>query len=178
MTKSEFDDYLNWLCDIVVDEDHQGYDKLLSYLFERIFTWSVDGDANRAADGVHLRSVYEDQIGIPWKILDGFPCNILEMMVSLSVRASEDILWDGENNWTPYVFWTMIDNLGLTNQTNDVFDLSYVDDRIRIFLDRNYSENGVGGLFLRSHFYSQIPKKWEKLEIWYQMQEWISENFV
>lgn len=159
---------------IVTDEDHFNYKILLDYLFRIEFIWSVNGDENRAADGLNLRSVYCDQIGIQEDILIDDPCSVLEMMIALAVRGSESILWDGENNWTPYLFWTMIDNLGLEECMDGAFDEAYVYEKIDIFLARKYDKNGVGGLF-------QIfpnPKNFSKMEIWYQMQNWISANFL
>lgn len=166
--------YKNWLIDIVTDNDHLYYNNLLDCLFHIEFIWSVNGDENRAADGIHLRSVFCDQMNLSNDILVDDPCSVLEMMIALAVRGSEDILWDGENNWTPYLFWTMIDNLGLEECTDGAFDEAYVYEKIDIFLARKYDKNGVGGLF-------QIfpnPKNFQKLEIWYQMQFWISANFT
>lgn len=167
-------EYEDWLMNIVMDVEHSFYYELLDNLFHIEFTWSVKGDENRAADGVHLRTIFCDLKKQYVNIFDDDPCNMLEMMVALSVRCSEDILWDGENNWTPYVFWTMIDNLGLHDMVDGVFDEAYVEEKIGIFLSRNYGENGDGSLFVLSHF----PKNFKKLEIWYQMQRWISEHFV
>lgn len=175
MINSSVLDYKNWLMNIVIDEDHSCYNHLLTYLFSRDFHWSVPRDENRAIDGVHLREVFTDQYGYS-SGMDG-PCTVLEMLIALSVRASEDILWDGENNWTPFIFWTMINNLGLIDAIDNNFYQHFVEEKIDIFLDRKYDKNGFGGLFLPSHFYSQIPKKWENLEVWDQMNVWINDNF-
>ena len=157
---------------IVCDEGHQDYSILMTCLYETEFYWSVRKDSNRAADGVRLRMIFEDQFGYSVKNSDD-PCNVLEMLVALSVRAAEDILWDGVNNYTPYVFWTMIDNLGLIDMLDFNINYDEIAQKLEIFLDRKYGENGEGSLFRLSHF----PKSWKKLEIWYQMQSWISEQF-
>lgn len=160
--------YLNWLMNIVIDEEHQYCESIFDILFDREFYWTINMDENRAEDGIHLRKVFEDQTGHMYE--DDGPCNMLEMMVALAVRGSEDILWDGENNWTPFLFWSMVDNL-------DILECSSIEDineKITRFLDRNYEKNGSGSLFVLSHF----PKNFQKLEIWYQMQYWISENFL
>lgn len=171
--------YEDWLMGIVADSDHLDYRYLLDYLFNIEFTWSVDGDENRAADGIHLRSIFEDESQITWRIFnEDDPCSVLEMMVALSLRGSEDILWDGENDYTPFLFWTMIDNLELTNCTDRAFNESYVEEKIKIFLDRKYDENGRGGLFLPCPIFVPNPKNFSKIEIWYQMQYWINGNFV
>ena len=171
------DDYLNWLKSIVVcDEEHQEYNNLLYFLYEQEFYWSVKGDENRAGDGTHLRSVFCDQFGYLPIRLDA-PCNVLEMMVSLSVRCSEDILWDGETNWTPIIFWSMIENLGLIDSIDSNWNRYFVETKIGIFLERKYENDGSGGLFKLNPSVSQIPKNFKKLEIWYQMQDWIFEKF-
>ena len=171
MTKQR-DDYLNWLCGIVCDEGHQDYNELMDILYNTEFHWSVRMDKNRAVDGINLRNVFEDQFGSSVRSQDD-PCSILEMMVALSVRCSEDILWDGETNYTPYVFWTMIDNLGLIDMLDFNINYDEIAQKLENFLDRKYGENGEGSLFRVSHF----PKSWKRLEIWYQMQSWISEQF-
>ncbi|MBP5596945.1 MAG: hypothetical protein J6Y02_16295 [Pseudobutyrivibrio sp.] len=163
---------------IVTDSDHLNYRYLLDYLFHIEFTWSVKGDENRASDGLHLRSIFEDESGMSLKIFEDDPCNVLEMLVALSVRGSENILWDGENNWTPFIFWTMIDNLGLKDCMDGAFNEDYVEHQLLIFLERKYDENGRGGLFLPCPIFVPNPKNFQKLEIWYQMQYWISANFV
>lgn len=178
MTKHQLDLYLNWLIGLIVDEEHLQYQELCRYLMSVDFRWSVKMDENRAADGIHLRNVFEDQTGYSFDMIDA-QCTVLEMMVALSVRGAENILWDGINNWTSFIFWTMIENLNLLEYTDDFFyqnnDYQSRELMIKIdnFLDRNYKENGEGGLFILSHF----PKNFRKLEIWYQMNFWINENF-
>lgn len=178
MNNSIIHDYKKWLIGMVTDEDHLHYSLLLDYLFDTEFVWTIQGDGNRAEDGIHLRNVYCDSINQPTDIFEDGPCTVLEMMIALSIRCYEDILWDGENNWTPFIFWSMINNLGLIDSVDCNFNLDYVTEKIGIFLSRNYDENGVGGLFVCTDNLSHFPKSWKKLEIWYQMQKWISENFV
>lgn len=172
---NQLNDYKNWLVNLVIDEDHSCYNNLLNYIFNKEFYWSVPRDENRAIDGIHMREVFADQYGYSCD-MNG-PCSVLEMMIALSVRGAEDILWDGENNWTPFIFWSMIDNLGLIDCVDSNFYQNYVDNKLEIFLSRNYDEKGYGGLFLPSHFYSQIPKKWKHLEVWDQMNLWINDIF-
>ena len=170
------DDYLSWLMGIVCDEGHQDYTNLLYFLYNTDFYWIVKKDENRAEDGVHLRNVFQDQFGYSVKRLDD-PCTVLEMMVSLSVRCSEDILWDGENNWTPFIFWSMIDNLGLIDSVDSNWNSYLAEAKIGAFLERKYENDGSGGLFKLDPNQSQIPNNFKKMEIWYQMQNWISEKF-
>lgn len=51
-------------------------------------------------------------------------------------------------NRTGVWFWAMISNLGLECMSDDDFDELYVEEHIQHFLDRQYSYQGGGGLFL------------------------------
>lgn len=164
------DGYLSWLMDKVGGEE--GYIELFKALSNREFTWFVDNDENRAEDGLNLRDAYGYYTG-----LENYECTVLEMMVGLSIRVGEEILWDGETDYVQIVFWEMISNLHFEKQTNDNIDYDFVNERIDIFLSRNYGENGDGALFKAIPFYSHFPKKFQKLEIWYQMQGWLNDNF-
>lgn len=174
--------YLNWLIEIISDKEHTNYYDLLEYLMSIDFRWSVPMDENRAEDGVHLRLVYED---VCLEALDNddihAPCTVLEMMVALSVRGAEDILWDGDFNWAPVIFWSMITNLGLEDYKDGLIDAQSfpeLERKINDFLDRNYDKNGGGGLFLYVPNFVPNPQKWKKIEIWYQMAYWINDNFL
>lgn len=174
--------YLSWLMSIVCDEDHQNYENLLLHLHNTDFYSVVKRDDNRAEDGVHLRSVFQDQVGYypnDFGLFRGYddPCSVLEMMVALSVRCSEDILWDGENNWTPFIFWSMVENLGLLDMDDSNWNEYIFETKIGLFLERKYENDGSGSLFKLDPNLSQIPNNFKKLEIWYQMQHWISEKF-
>ena len=183
MINYQLDVYLNWLMGLIEDEGHLNYTELCRYLMSVDFRWSVRMDENRAADGVHLRLVFEDQTGYSFDNKDA-PCTVLEMMIALALRGGEDILWDGENNWTPFIFWTMIENLGLKGYTDEYFleNRGYSDYDLEVkinnFLDRNYDKYGHGGLFYVVPKNSHFPKNFQKLEIWYQMAAWINDNFV
>lgn len=168
------DGYLNWLMDKI--SDTEGYSKLFKALASREFIWTVQYDDNRAKDGLVLREKYCNETG-KLSGLEGAGCTVLEMMIGLSIRVGEEILWDGETDYISIIFWEMIHNLRLNTETDNNFYDEYVEDRIDIFLNREYDIDGEGALFRPSHFYSQIPKKWAKLEIWYQMQNWLNDNF-
>ena len=87
-------------------------------------------DVNRAADGLNLR----ERLGFQ----SGNPCSIFEMMVALAVRCEEHIMTNDEiGDRTPLWFWGMIENLGLREMTDDIFDERLVDEVVERFLARD-----------------------------------------
>ena len=145
-------DYFEWLCDIVCSgrfSKKVSFKRLLTYLHQTEFTYTILQDENRAMDGVDLRyrfaksQNHEDELDY----LDG-PCSILEMMVALAIRCEESIMDNpSKGDRTGQWFWSMIVNLNLGSMTDDRFDKSYIDETIDIFLNREYAPNGCGSLF-------------------------------
>lgn len=172
------DSYFEWLCEIINDEKKTVYKylDLLRMLFETDFTYTIPMDSNREADGIDLRYRfgrdvgYEDyQIG---SYLDTFPCSILEMMVSLSIRCENQFAYDPEyGDRTSEWFWTMIKSLGLYNQTDNCFDQSEVELVLDRFLARDFKKNGQGGLFT----IHDPSKDMREIDIWYQMCAYLNE---
>lgn len=165
-------EYFDWICQLVSDKQYIGdrsYRKLLSKLHNISFTYTIDMDGNRAADGIDLRyrfgyeRNYEDYIIASF--LDDKPCSVLEMIVALALRC-ETIMEDPDyGDRTGEWFWGMIESLGLESMDDTSFNRDYVDDVIDIFLSRDYGRDGRGGLFTIKH-----PKRdLRTVEIWYQM---------
>lgn len=165
-------EYFDWMCQLVSDKQYIGdrsYRKLLSKLHNIPFTYTIDMDGNRAADGIDLRyrfgyeRNYEDYIIASF--LDDKPCSVLEMIVALALRC-ETIMEDPDyGDRTGEWFWGMIESLGLKSMDDTGFNRDYVDDVIDIFLSRDYGRDGRGGLFTIKH-----PKRdLRTVEIWYQM---------
>lgn len=165
-------EYFDWMCQLVSDKQYIGdrsYSKLLSKLHNIPFTYTIDMDGNRAADGIDLRyrfgyeRNYEDYIIASF--LDDKPCSVLEMIVALALRC-ETIMEDPDyGDRTGEWFWGMIESLGLESMDDTSFNRDYVDDVIDIFLSRDYRRDGRGGLFTIKH-----PKRdLRTVEIWYQM---------
>ena len=165
-------EYFDWMCQLVSDKQYIGdrsYRKLLSKLHNIPFTYTIDMDGNRAADGIDLRyrfgyeRNYEDYIIASF--LDDKPCSVLEMIIALALRC-ETIMEDPDyGDRTGEWFWGMIESLGLESMDDTSFNRDYVDDVIDIFLSRDYGRDGRGGLFTIKH-----PKRdLRTVEIWYQM---------
>ena len=91
-----YEQYFNWLCD-VVNVSTVSYDKLLRLLHRTKFRWSNIRDKNRAEDGTDLRFRFRKNVDVlsrndvlNWH--DEEPCSVLEMMVALAIRAEEQIM--------------------------------------------------------------------------------------
>ncbi len=157
------------------------YTDLLWYLEQQEFYWDrrVPMDENRALDGIDLRKSYSDDI------FNG-PCTVLEMLIALAKRIDSDIMYEYEaGNRTSEWFWMMIYNLQLEDMDNENINYDYVDYRIYTFLDRNYGENGVGGLFplesvpTLTHPMATLGGQNEVnlTEIWQQMSYYFTQNY-
>lgn len=120
-------------------------------LHETEFWWPrhIPKDGNQAENGRSLRyhfvqshPEFEDAEGY----LEG-PCSVLEMMVGLTLRC-ETIMDDTRyGDRTTQWFWGMVQSLGLSTMTDDRFESDFVNERLNIFLNREYEPNGRGGLF-------------------------------
>ena len=166
------DVYFNWLINIVNGDKrpYNNYTKLLYELYSIEFLWIIDLDANRASFGNQLRDDFEYETGIE-ACKDGY-CSILELLIALSMQ-SERLLYDQDEAHPENLFWLMIDNLKLYNMTNSSFNKSYIDERIDIFSKRKYNFDGSnGGLFVVKY----PPKDLRKVEIWYQLNWFLSEK--
>lgn len=167
------DRYFDWVCSVVCDgmrSKRMMYRKLLRYLHSKEFVYILEMDGNRAVDGVELRYRFAYQHNYPYSMIDEYfddkPCSILEMMAALVIRIVDDIMDDpDEDAPTGRWFWDMIDNLGLGNLSDSVFDERYADEVINRFLNRDYEANGNGGLFTVNHRREDM----RDVDIWYQM---------
>lgn len=171
-------EYFEWLSDLVCGERYSNpisYRKLLMFLHNVEFRYSIPNDQNRANDGKSLRWRFARGKGMPAvpTCLCG-PCSVLEMMVALALRCEEDIMDDPKiGNRTGQWFWGMVVSLGLGYMTDDNFDKRDARRVINIFLDREYEPNGRGGLFTIRNCDEDI----RNIEIWYQLC-WYLDNIV
>ena len=176
--EERYPDYFCWLCEMVcVDGRYtdSSYWILAKILWNTDFYWMIDMDENRAADGEGLRYRYECIGGTD--SYDG-PCTVLEMMIALADRMDTvmDEL-DGECR-VPMFFWEMIDNLGLSEYTDEWFnegndDRGEIDHILEEFLERGYDYYGHGGLFPLKN-----PREDQReVELWYQANAYLLENY-
>ena len=165
--------YFEWLHDLVCNDNNVynplKYDRLLIFLYNTEFTYTITMDRNRARDGINFRYRfgYENNYDrdIIASCLDNKHCNILEMMVALAFNAEEQIMDDPDyGNRTGQWFWNRGVSLGLGAMHDRNFDEGYVRSVIYRFLTRDYEPNGKGGLFTVEN----CPYDLRDMEIWAQ----------
>lgn len=173
-------DYFAWLQEYVGSPKvEDSYYLLLGRLFDTPFSWVVALDMNRALDGISLKSQFslDCYYGEPLRFQE-YPCSVLEMLLALAIRI-ENNLYNGEDEHkTDVWFWEMLDNLGLVEFTDDNYHNAggdvEVDKIIYTMMDRRYRKDGSeGGLFPLKY----AKKDQRKVEIWYQMNEYLMENY-
>lgn len=181
------EDYFDWLCDIVHANDPQdSFIELMKVLFETDFYWVIDNDINRAEDGKHLRSDFENQsLYSDYSVIYDKPCSVLEMLIALSIRIDEEVMWNpGKGNRAVTWFWEMLENLEIA----DIDDYSFCDPKNRYqiekvlekCLSRNYDKDGFGCLFPPNSCYtsrSKVSQKVSQVEIWYQMMDYMMSKY-
>lgn len=165
--------YFNWLYDkvasVAVPTPSLTFYTLMQALHTTEFVWTIQGDDNRAEDGIELRRKFfratftereEDWLHIP--------CSVFEMLIAFSDRCSFQT-GRSERDW----FWIFLEHLDLDQMSDarsSVTEIAY--ERLYNFVWRLYSPEGVGGLFPLRH-----PKKDQrKVEIWYQLFEYLDET--
>lgn len=164
------DEYFMWLLSLVCGRKHSekySFEKLLRYLHNTEFRYSILRDENRAEDGMDLRYRFACHVGVEAveSDLDG-PCSVLEMMIALALRCEETIMCDDDiGDRTKQWFWMMVTNMGLGSMSDDRFDRRYVKGVVECFLDRDYEPDGRGGLFVIRNCEQDL----RDVEIWYQL---------
>jgi hypothetical protein len=163
--------YFVWMCDLVATgRKKSSYTKLLTFLYNTEFTYTICMDGNRAEDGMDLRYRFGYENNIDERIIASFvdnsPCSVLEMLIALSLRCEEHIMANPEvGNRTSHWFWNMIDNLALSDMDDSAFDEFRANRVIQSFLNRDYKRDGKGGIFPIPHCIHDL----RTTEIWYQM---------
>lgn len=168
--------YFEWMQEIVCDNKHMAYTKLLHFLMDTPFYYIIDMDGNRYEDGIDLRYRFAEHEGynetMIAKHIDHRDCTVLEMMIALAIRLEEHIMSDPEKgDRTSVWFWDMIKNLGLTLYDDDNFDVIEVTGIIKRFLNRDYKPDGHGGLFVIPHTKDDL----RNVEIWYQANWYLNQ---
>lgn len=166
-------DYFEWLLESMCGDRFQGsnsFRKLLTFLHDMEFRYSISRDGNRAKDGIELRRRFasiqdEDSYYLILDALAG-SCSVLEMMVALAIKCEEstmddDCYGDRTSQW----FFEMVVSLGLGGMTDRLFDEQKAYDIIVKFLNREYEPDGRGGLFT----VRGCDRDLRDVEIWHQM---------
>lgn len=181
--------YFRWLCSLLEGE-RRSYLKLYTILHAKPFNWFVPNDDNRAEDGKALRLIFIDAFNInpSTREIDAFlavDCTVFEMMIALAKRMDDIVTDPRKGEFKLGFFQEMIRNLGL-DEFRDSFFAGLVTDRseraayraieeiLTVLLNREYDRNGRGSLFPAKGY---SPKDLRKVEIWYQMQQYIEEHY-
>lgn len=170
-------DYYQWLLEKIDGhkEPYYDYSLLLNELHSIRFDWGLENDSNRADDGERLRWEYMDEENIPDLFYkDGVPCSVLEMLIALSIRCNNEIMWDPREDHTAEFFWVMIENLDLMRCTDEHFSMAYVHQQIGRWINRDFRRNGKGSPFPLKE---RNVRDQRKVTIWQQMCGYISEKY-
>ena len=170
-TRHYFDDpYLNNIYNkMFPNTPLKSYTNVILALHSREFTYSIPLDKNRYEDGLaYRRKIDYTRTG---------PCTILEMICGLADRMEVEIMQDPiYGDRTHEWFQTMLHSMGLLAFDDNPYrwNEKKVNVIINKFLRRDYHKNGNGGLFT---FRKPVPDDPRNVEIWWQMNWWVSENY-
>lgn len=172
------DEYFQWLCWMVGTEREDGsYHLLLKALHNKQFTWFVPNDDNRSYEGKGLRDKFYMEERVPFSFcMDEFAdgdCTMLELVLSLAMRCYATMEDGRDNIKVSEWFWKLLGNVGLVGCTDEHYyscDLNYI---LNTIIQRTYRRSGKGGLFPLKH----TNKDQRTVELWYQMSEYLVENY-
>lgn len=164
--------YLRWLCDDV-DLPYDDYKDVASTLLYFPFNDKVENDVNRTYDAIANREHFESDYNVVVDIHNNDLCGLLEMMVVLARRMADLMYEAGDEDATDYYFWVMFKNLGLDKFDEERYDHQKVAKICHVFNNREYDDNGKGGLFRIKH----PPFDIHEAEIWSQANWFLTENY-
>ena len=169
------DEYFDWLGNKICENhfDFIKYKSLLLCLHDTPFKFSIFMDENRAINGEELRWDFASECDYIYDEIEDaldFSVSVLEVMVALCIKIEQFMMNCTDGDRTGVWFWDMIASMHLSDMTNARFDYPYVRDRIDIFLNREYSENGDGGLF----FVEDCEQNMREIELWKQADIYMS----
>lgn len=169
--------YLLWKCNLDNGLKYGKYSRLFEILHHIEFTWSIPRDDNREADGLELREEYDIPHGYTIEEEEDFQehwVSVLEMLIGLAVRVEDEIIGDPADEHPEDFFMDMIKNLGLDIFVGKRFLDEDVIKIVRRWLNRRFEPDGRWSPFpVRNDCRDQ-----RELEIWDQMNSYISENYI
>ena len=159
-------DYYIWLRELV--GVRRKYKTLLKHLDRIPYTWMFTLDMNRAAGGTNLRREYAWDTSTNEEDVRVGPCTVLEMLIGVATHME-----DQTGRATSDCFWMLIENISLDKYDDNNYDPRGVERIIKAWLNHDYDANGAGSIFPLKNY----PGDCRNLDIWSQMNAWISENF-
>ena len=171
-----WDDYLQYLIWRGGLQKMTKFGRLFEILHHINFECVLERDENREDDGVELREEYSVPDCFDAEQEEAFyaqKCSVLEMLIALSIRVDDEFIGDPAEEHPEDFFMEMIENLGLDKFNGNRYRDDDVIKIIQRWMDRKFNKNGHG---------SPFPMKYDrrdqrKLEIWDQMNAYISENY-
>ena len=167
--------YYNYLVRLVRTPESKHYILLLEHLWRKEYYSILPNDQNRVKDGLFLRrEVNEGQ--------DFGPCRVLEMLIALSRRMEFQLYGTDYDKTYKDLFWELVNNLDLIKFDNieAAKDAMYleIDHILTNWIERRYSPDGHGGVFPLNNWQKGSSIEQTKVEIWYQMMLYLSENYA
>lgn len=142
-----YDWILSWLG--VRKRKYSHYKKLLRLLHEIPYSWINEGDENRYADGMGLRSRFcfeMDMTDKQWKefFMNVYSrCSVLEVLAAFSRRTVDKFTC---SEFYGAYFWVFVENLGLMGETDENFDENYVREVVNRWLTCEFDSHGNGSI--------------------------------
>lgn len=170
-------DYFEYILEYLAGDgegDEPSYSQLLWILYNYEFRVVVDMDYNRVKNALYLRDHLAEEAGL--RTIGDDYCSVLDILVHLADRMAFNVdrLSERETGLRCY-FWEMIENFGFEECTDG--DKNWSEEEVLVVLDdwvdRNYNENGNDTPYPIRH----RVKKYQKMELWDQMQIYIEENY-
>jgi len=167
-----FDDheYFLWLCQEATGYDYPHYSRLLRAMHDVSFLYFIEYDNNRMYEALELRREFTD--GAYVDLYTEEPrVSMLELVLSLAIKCSDMTFeYCGDvKGW----FRGLLCNCGLDKCAGTGFNEEIVKDILNKIIHRRYDRNGVGGLFPLKN--AETDQR--KVEIWYQMNAYLNENY-
>ena len=160
-------DYTRWLLNRMGAPHNANILWLCMCLNSIEFYYIIPDDSNRAADALDVRDNY---------ISDGFDLEFSEVPTVMEVlvgMADRSTVMDYDSAWKWFVLF--VKNLGLDYLTDENWTPNaerFVKGTIRKWLDRNFSESGVGSPFRSNGTYDVTKTSmWDSLQ-WYLSNEY------
>lgn len=170
-------DYFEYILEYL-DGDGEGnsssYCQLLDILFNYEFKIIVEMDYNRVKNALYLRDYLAEEADL--EVIDDDYCSVLDILVHLADRMAfnVDCLNEHETGLKCY-FWEMIENFGFEECTDENKNWSEVGvfEVLDRWVCRKYDDKGSNTPYPIRH----KMQKYQKMELWDQMQIYIEENY-
>lgn len=167
-----WDEYGIWLLNHVRFHK-KGYSHLMRQLHNTPFIFVLARDENRADDGIVLREEFYREKDIEAGVYDHRDdCSVLEMLVALAIRITDEYIGDPSETHPETIFWEMVYNLGLDVFNDRYFDADEVSHILDRWMTRDFLYDGTDSIFP----VNRPRRDQRKIEIWSQMNEYLTEK--